>query len=215
MVTVTTIIPTYDRVDLLVGRALPSVLAQTVDDWECIVVGDGAGPETEAAMAAVDDPRVEFINIPRPEYPADPLEYWRVAGVDAINAGIDRARGAWISILADDDAYMPCHHQRLLEASAGVQLVWGQSSCYVRGRRRDIIYGARRQLVTDDVCVGAFLCRADVMPRPSRVRSRPWSWDAEWWQQLIAANIPHRQVTAIVHEYHPNPANWAHHGFAG
>lgn len=213
MVTVSTIIPTYGAPDVLLGRALSSVLGQTFDDWECIVVGDGAGPDTVAAMATVTDPRIEFINIPRPEYPADPLEYWRVAGVDAINAGIDRARGGWLSILADDDAYMPRHHELLLEASAGVQLVWGRSSCHVRGIRREIVYGTRPVLATDDVCIGAFLFRADVMPRPTRDRSRPWSWDAEFWQATIAADIPRRRIGEIVHQYHPNPANFAFHGF--
>jgi hypothetical protein len=44
---VSVIMPTYTDWDLMRERALPSLLAQTYERFECIVVGDAAHPEAE------------------------------------------------------------------------------------------------------------------------------------------------------------------------
>ena len=60
---VTISIPTRSRPRLLVERALASVLAQTYEHLEVLVVGDAAGPEAAAAVAGVGDPRVRFADL--------------------------------------------------------------------------------------------------------------------------------------------------------
>ena len=55
-------IATRNRPDLLV-RALQSVLAQTHERLEVLVVGDAAGPEVAEAIAAVGDSRVHYANL--------------------------------------------------------------------------------------------------------------------------------------------------------
>jgi glycosyltransferase involved in cell wall biosynthesis len=83
------IIPTYSRPDFL-HEAIDSVLDQTVDDLECIVVDD-AGP-VEAAVP--DDPRVRLVR--RAANGGEPA---------ARNTGIEIARGRYLTFLDDDDVF--------------------------------------------------------------------------------------------------------------
>jgi glycosyltransferase involved in cell wall biosynthesis len=92
---VSVVIPTRNRAGL-VGRAIRSVLEQTISDLELIVVDDGSTDGTVDVLASFDDPRLSAI---------------RLAGRSGVsrarNAGIARARGAWVAFLDDDDEWLP------------------------------------------------------------------------------------------------------------
>ena len=90
---VSIIVPTYDRAGFL-AEALGSVVAQTLEDWECVVVDDGS-PEPVALPGAVD-PRIRLVRRPRNGGPAA-----------ARNIGLLEARGAFVTFLDDDDLYTP------------------------------------------------------------------------------------------------------------
>jgi glycosyltransferase involved in cell wall biosynthesis len=110
-------IATFNRPRLLVERAIASVLRQTYQNFEIVVVGDHANPETEAAVRAVGDPRIRYVNLPyRPAYPIDPNAFWQVAGTRAANVGLALCRGEWIAPLDDDDEFTPEHLEVLLQA---------------------------------------------------------------------------------------------------
>jgi hypothetical protein len=115
---VSVVIPTYDRDDLLLERSLPSILAQTYQNFEVVVVGDAAPAEVGAAIESLGDPRISFHNLSyRGPYPVDPHAMWYVAGVPPFNEAVRRARGAWVAPLNDDDAFRPDHLEVLLEAA--------------------------------------------------------------------------------------------------
>jgi glycosyltransferase involved in cell wall biosynthesis len=112
---VTIRIPTYNRSDALAERALPSALRQTYERLEVLVVGDGTDAATDRLMAGVRDPRVRYVNLPRPGlYPADPQQRWRVSGTQPMNAALLLARGAWIAPCDDDDELTDDHVEVLL-----------------------------------------------------------------------------------------------------
>jgi glycosyltransferase involved in cell wall biosynthesis len=126
---VSVVIPTFDNHRLLRERAIPSVLAQTYQHFEVVVVGDDAPGEAQAAVESFADPRLRYSNLPyRGPYPADPLSRWYVAGVPPYNEAVRRAGGLWIAPLDDDDAFRPDHIERLL----------GQA----QRKRLELIYGA-------------------------------------------------------------------------
>lgn len=90
---VSIIIPAYNRA-WSIGRAVESVLDQTMRDFELIVVDDGSTDGTGRFLSA-NYPGVRVITIPH-------------SGVStARNTGIQNAQGKWIAFLDSDDYWMP------------------------------------------------------------------------------------------------------------
>jgi len=90
---VSVIIPTYNRA-YCIEFAINSVLAQTLKDFELIVVDDGSTDNTPDVLARFGD-RIRVIR-------------QQNAGVSAaLNAGIFAARGGWVAILGSDDEWLP------------------------------------------------------------------------------------------------------------
>jgi hypothetical protein len=99
---VSVVIPTYQR-RRFVMRAVQSVLAQTMQDFEVIVVDDGSSDGTAEALAEVD-PRVRHI--------------WQSnRGVSAArNTGIKLAEAPVVAFLDSDDRWRPEHLAVVSEA---------------------------------------------------------------------------------------------------
>lgn len=115
---VSLIIPTYESFETLRDVALPSVLGQDYSNLEVIVSGDCAPPETAAVIAAIDDPRIVYINRTiRGPYSEDPARRWFSIGVPPFNDALAIARGRWIAALGDDDAVRPNHTRALVAAA--------------------------------------------------------------------------------------------------
>jgi glycosyltransferase involved in cell wall biosynthesis len=90
------IIPVYNRAGLL-GDAIASVLAQSCQDFEIVVVDDGSRDDPAATVARFGDPRIHFV---RQE---------NAGGGAARNRAIDEARGRFIAPLDSDDVFLPYH----------------------------------------------------------------------------------------------------------
>ena len=155
---VTIRIPTYNRADALAERALPSALRQTYERIEVLVVGDGTDAATDRLMAGLRDPRVRYVNLPRPGlYPADPARRWRVSGSQAMNAGLLLARGAWIAPCDDDDELTEDHVEVLLrEAKARrLELVHSKTETHFADGRLGTL--GRAELTVGQVTHGSVL----------------------------------------------------------
>src|SRR5581483_8153017 len=127
---VTVRIITYNRPKLLVERAVASVLRQTYSNFELLIVGDCAVPETATALAAVGDPRIRYFNLPeRGHYPRFPRYFWPSAGALASIHSFDLPRGEWMIYLDDDHEYPPDHIEVLLGAArrARAEMIFGVS----------------------------------------------------------------------------------------
>lgn len=107
MTLVSVITPTWQRHDLLIGRCIPSVRAQTHLLVEHIVVSDGPDPHLWTALA---DEWAVFVEMP--EHDPHPSNY----GSAARNVGLDHARGDYIAYLDDDNAWRPDHLTLLVRA---------------------------------------------------------------------------------------------------
>jgi glycosyltransferase involved in cell wall biosynthesis len=94
------ILPVFNRASRL-GTALNSVLAQSCQDFEIIVVDDGSTDNPRAVVEAIGDPRIRFI---RQE---------NKGGGAARNTAIDAARGRFIAPLDSDDVFLPHHLERM------------------------------------------------------------------------------------------------------
>lgn len=205
----TTVIPTYNRPELLMDRAIASVYRQTVSDWELVVVGDGTDAETVRLMTdlAAQDSRVRFWNLKRPRYPKDPRQRWRIAGLRAINFGLDHATHDWVSILPDDDEYRLNHHADLVAYSRGVDVVYGLAIIRPRGQ----VCGTRWPPEPLDITQGSYIIRRSVTPRIQPADCVDGAWDGYWWRAIIASGARFRQFDRAVHTLHDSPGHATYH----
>ena len=126
---VTVRIPTYGAIEPLIERALPSALAGSHANIDVIVVSDGPQRHARDAVLSVRDRRVRYLELPeRPVYASGATPFWQTAGIFAINAALDAARGDFIAPLDHDDAFTHRHVEHLLSglAKTGADFVFGR-----------------------------------------------------------------------------------------
>lgn len=99
---VSVVMPAYGH-ERFVGPAIESVLAQTLTDWELIVIDDASPDGTWAEVARFQDPRITV----------DRHRFNRGAHA-TLNEGLARARGPYVAILNSDDLYHPSRLERLV-----------------------------------------------------------------------------------------------------
>jgi hypothetical protein len=201
---VTIRIPTFDHGPLLVERSINSALAQTYDNIEILVVGDGATPETIEAAATVHDPRVQFVNLPKPMYPLDPERRWQVAGTHAVNHALDLARGAWIAPLDDDDEFTPDHVEILLAVALEnrLELVYGQSLMEKGDGSWGLVGEWPPRL--GGLCHGSVLYAADLRffhydPDAWRLME-PGDWNL--WRRMLEAGVRMGNLEHVVYRHY-------------
>jgi glycosyltransferase involved in cell wall biosynthesis len=101
---ISVIIPTHNRAALL-ERAIDSVLSQTFEDFELIVVDDGSSDNTVEVLSAIQSDRLIVI------------QHKQNQGQSAAaNAGIERARGEIVSFLDSDDVWLRRYLEKVVEA---------------------------------------------------------------------------------------------------
>jgi len=97
---VSVVIATYNRAALL-AQTIESVLRQSFQDFELIVVDDGSQDDTQGIVRAFGS-RVQYV-------------YQENRGPSAArNLGVRQAKAAWISIQDSDDLSLPNHLETLL-----------------------------------------------------------------------------------------------------
>lgn len=124
---VSVVIPTHNRAGML-GEALNSVIAQTFREFEIIVVDDGSSDRTRDVAARYPD-LIRYI-------------YHENRGrARTRNAGIQAAKGAYVSFLDDDDIWYPRKLElqtAILESRTDVDFVY--ASVYLsRGGCRELV----------------------------------------------------------------------------
>lgn len=93
MSTVSVVIPTYKR-DAVVSRAIDSVLTQTYDDYEIVVVDDCSTDNTRAVVEGYDDDRVRYVRHDENR-----------GACSARNTGIEHSNGRYVAFLDSDDEW--------------------------------------------------------------------------------------------------------------
>jgi glycosyltransferase involved in cell wall biosynthesis len=100
------VIASYNRAHIL-PRAVASVVAQTLPEWELIVVDDGSTDTTEELAKSWSDPRIRYVKLPENQ-----------GASAARNRGIEEAVGDFVLVWDSDDELYPEALQRVSEASA-------------------------------------------------------------------------------------------------
>lgn len=108
MPAITVVVPTRDR-EALLAQALESIRAQTLADWEAIVVDDGSSDATRELIErlAREDTRIRAVEREAGKRGANPCR----------NAGFLASRAPLVTFLDDDDLFSPeCLEERVRAA---------------------------------------------------------------------------------------------------
>ncbi|MEA5580244.1 glycosyltransferase family 2 protein [Nodularia harveyana UHCC-0300] len=99
---ISVIIPAYNT-EKYIAKAIESVLQQTIDNLEIIVVDDASIDATAAIAKSFSDPRVKVLTNPE-----------NIGAAATRNRAIQQATGKWIALLDSDDWYAPERLTKLL-----------------------------------------------------------------------------------------------------
>lgn len=150
---ISVIIPTHNRCELI-GRAIDSVLKQTYDNFEIIIVSDGSTDDTSNKVKSYtkNHSNIKFIEY----FPSKGGNYAR-------NLGAKVSKGEYVAYLDDDDEWMPDKLQRQIEimnSDTNISLVYtGCRICYVHENveylNKPTKHGDLSQVILFDNCIGS------------------------------------------------------------
>src|SRR5213080_811988 len=95
---ISVITATYNRSNVL-RYAIQSVLWQTVQNFELLIIGDGCTDDSAEVVASFQDPRLRWHNLP------ENFGHQSVPN----NTGLAMARGKYVAYLGHDDLWYPTH----------------------------------------------------------------------------------------------------------
>lgn len=100
---VSIVLPTYNRAELL-QKSIDSVLKQSFQEWELLVIDSGSTDNTGVLMKEIGiiDSRIKYYNVSKSNTPG-------ISGY--LNYGINNSNGEYIARLDDDDVW--CNSDKL------------------------------------------------------------------------------------------------------
>ena len=199
---VTVVIPTFNHAKLL-RRALDSVVAQTFNNWEAIVINNFSTDETIEVVESYQDDRIKLIN-------------FKNNGVIAAsrNQGIKNARGTYIAFLDSDDNWYSEKLQKCVEyANQGAQFIChGEKWINSDFSTREIMYGPANRanylsllfrgncISTSATCIETALLRSvDGFDESTEIVTAE---DYDLWMRLAATNPKTVFIPEVLGEFH-------------
>lgn len=92
---VSIIMPSYNT-GKYIADSIHSVLAQTYENWELIIVDDCSTDDTDSIVAAFADPRIRYLK-----------KEVNTGAAESRNWGLREAKGRWVAFLDSDDTWHP------------------------------------------------------------------------------------------------------------
>jgi glycosyltransferase involved in cell wall biosynthesis len=164
----------FNRAKVL-PTAIQSVLAQTCQDFEIVVVDDGSRDDPQAALGQFSDSRIRFVRQDNR------------GGGAARNTAIDAARGRFIAPLDSDDVFLPHHLERMKKLLDGTTSTAGYARMLVdRGEGRIFVKPPRA--IRDGEDMGEYLlCERGFVPTITLVVEREMAKKVRYHESLRVA----------------------------
>ncbi len=150
------VIPVYNRAGFL-RMTVDSVLAQTEQDFEIIVVDDGSADNPKAIIDGIADPRVRF------------TRKGNGGGGSARNRGVDLARGRYIAFLDSDDEFLPHHLAAMRKLVEGKENIAAYARIIVDRGNKSTFLKPPRAIKSDEHMATYLLCDRGFVPSTTLV----------------------------------------------
>ena len=188
---ISVVIPAYNAEQFL-DETLESVLSQTYENWECIIVNDGSTDNTESVAKkwCEKDARFRYF-------------YKENSGAsDTRNLGIKEARGEYIAFLDADDLYMPNFLEVCIEnlVEKDVDLVapkmlefWDVQNEVIKDEdedKKDYLYSGKEGIALflhSNRITMALLCKKSVMDEVGGFTWHKKAEDLHCWLKVLFA----------------------------
>jgi glycosyltransferase involved in cell wall biosynthesis len=130
------IVPTYNHAHFI-GRCIESLLSQTYQNWEVIIVNNFSEDNTVEIVEGYNDPRIRLINNAN-------------EGIIAVsrNKGLDEAKGDWICFLDSDDWWYSNKLENALQYLPHFDMIYHNLDIYKNNVKSQGV-AKSRQLVGD------------------------------------------------------------------
>lgn len=189
---VSVVIPCFNY-GRFVQAAVDSVVSQSLQDFEIIVVDDGStDPATIAVLDGMSHPKVRLHRQANAGLPS------------ARNAGIEGARGRYVCCLDADDALAPTYLEKcvsLLESNPGVRLAysWLELCGDETGHWESADLDLDRLLVTNHIIVSAVFWREDWQRAGGYSASMRGGYeDWEFWLRLAGLGVRGKSIPELL-----------------
>ena len=197
---VSVLMPVYNGEQHL-ATALESILAQTFEDFEFLIINDGSTDETDTILRSYTDPRIQIIENEQ-----------NLGLIESLNRGLDMAKGEYVARMDSDDISLPTRlatQVAFMDAHPDI----GVCGAWIRimGERDVAKYFADPEDIAASLLFTTSLAHPSVMLRQSVLRefglrydeSYPHSEDYALWcalsQHTKLANIPRILLEYRVH----------------
>ncbi|MDZ4655196.1 MAG: glycosyltransferase [Coriobacteriia bacterium] len=195
MVRFSIVVPAYNA-EVTLAETLDAIVAQGLDDWECVVVDDGS---TDATRSIADsfvarDARFRLIS----------QENRGSAG--AYNTGVAAAQGGWVVLCSADDVLLPEHLAAMLEfidANPGYDIFSSNGYYLNPNGSREIVYFTGEigdSLSLTDVIRDCFYSvgaayRRELYVAAGGYRVEVFGEDYDFWLRTMAMGAKHRYLS--------------------
>jgi len=207
---ISVILPVFNAAATL-PRALESIRAQTLADWELLAIDDGSRDESRQILDthAAADPRIKVLGWPRNQ-----------GVVAAHRAGLAEAAGEFVARMDADDWSHPQRFERQL-AMFGARPALGVVSCRVRlldplgaGMQRYVDWAnglldpeaiAARRFIESPVIHPSAIIRREWLEKIGGYRASGWPEDYDLWLRLLEAGCPMAKSPKTLYHWQDGP----------
>lgn len=192
------VVPLYNKQDFI-GRAIESVLGQSVADFELIIVDDGSTDHSVERVLSYGDPRIQLVQQAN-------------AGPGAArNAGMRRCSRPWIAFLDGDDFWFGDHLAEFAKMAQGFPEAGLLGTSYLEGEDWSTAQPAQRDARVREVdyfrlaahhiaviCSSTVAVRRSVALKVGDFGEYPTGEDLEYWARMAirAPTVLSDRITA-------------------
>lgn len=177
----TVVMPTHDH-GPTIRYAVASVLAQSVENIELFIVGDGVPPESRQLLQeiAAADERIRFFDFPKHSRRGEPNRH----------EALQEARGEIVCYVCDRDLWLPDHVQRMLSLLEQADFAHALSLHVLPGDEYkfhpvDLSHPVDREAMLVEANAVAFSCAAHTLEMYHRLphgwRTTPGKVFTDWY----------------------------------
>lgn len=179
-----------------VGECIDSILAQTFEDFELLIVDDGSDDDSAAIVRSYTDKRIKLIE----------REHDYIA---SLNYLLSHATGKYIARMDADDIMLPYRLERqfaYMETHPDVDILGGAIQCIGIPDNKIISY--KEDFVTvGDLLNGTVLANPTVMMRAKSVAdlrydlNSTYAEDYQFWCQALKAGLKMMSIRDVIGKY--------------